>query len=288
MRFVRAATGRFKSRCDDSRLTKAECIDILTELESWYARESSQYLLQATRHAVQDLLDTSFGYHILQLGVKGEQPLFESSPINHRIYAADRPTEGVAVVAHADELPLDSDSIDTVIAHHCLEFAANPHQVLREIQRVLTPQGQLLVVGFNPYSLLGASSYLRGLSSKSLWHRHQPVSENRLTDWLHLLGCEVQDKIRLYSVPPAGRGKLREWLVHSDAWCQRNNLPIGGLYILHAIKQVSAQHRPRGLLRSRSERLIGLVPKPAATPSPTPVTPAPQRRQAFRQGDVAA
>ena len=73
---------------------KADCIDILTELESWYARENGQYLLESTRKAVQESLDTSFGYHILQLGVTGGRPLCHSSPINHRIYVADRPGEG--------------------------------------------------------------------------------------------------------------------------------------------------------------------------------------------------
>ncbi len=129
---------------------RVDCIDILSELESWYARESGQYLLEATRAAIQDLLDTSFGYHILQLGVSGGRPLCQGSPINHRLYCAERLGEGVGLVAEPDELPLDSDSVDAIIAHHCLEFAANPHQVLREIQRVLTPQGQLLVVGIQP------------------------------------------------------------------------------------------------------------------------------------------
>ncbi|RLA50983.1 MAG: class I SAM-dependent methyltransferase [Gammaproteobacteria bacterium] len=250
----------------------SECTDILAELESWYARENGQYLLEMTRVAMQDLLDTSFGYHILQLGITGGRPLCQSSPINHRIYVAERPGVGVGLLAHADELPLDSDSIDTVIAHHCLEFAPNPHQVLREIQRVLTPQGQLLVIGFNPYSLLGVNTYLRGLSHQSLWKGHNPVGEKRLTDWLRLLGCEVQDIIRLYGVPLAGGGKLRQCLMRGDAWSQRNNLPFGGLYILHAIKQVSAVHRPRLQLRSHGKRLIGLVPKPAPAPTPTPTT----------------
>jgi len=265
----------------------SECIDILTELESWYARENGQYLLQTTRAALREVLDTSFGYHILQLGVTRGQSLLESSPINHRIYAAERAGEGIGLVSQAAELPLDSDSIDTVIAHHCLEFAPNPHQVLREMQRVLTPQGQLLVIGFNPYSLAGISHYLRGLSSKSLWHQQQAVSERRLTDWLHLLGCEVQTNIRLYGMPPAGGGRLRCTLERCDAWSNRHNLPFGGLYILHAIKQVSAHHRPRGQLRRRGERLIGLaVPKPTAAPSPTPAAPV-HRGVAVSGGDVA-
>lgn len=269
---------------------RAECIDFSVELESWYARENGQYLLRATRLALLDMLDTSFGYHILQLGITNGHPLFESSPINHRIYARERTGQDIGLLCNSHELPLDSDSIDTVIAHHSLEFAANPHQVLREIQRVLTPQGQLLLIGFNPYSLFGLRSYLRGLSRHSIWRHHRPVSERRLTDWLHLLGCEVQGSTRLYSVPPMGKGRLRDCLERCDAWSSRHNLPSGGLYILHAIKQVSALHRPRRPLRLRRERLIGLgVPKPGVAPSPTPTVPVPHHRASRAgEGDAAA
>ena len=245
-----------------------ETIDILTELETWYARPNGQHLLSGTREALGTLLDTAFGYHLLQIGCSRGHSLFGSSPINHRIYAAERSGEQINLQALADELPLESDSIDTVIAHHTLDFADNPHQVLREIQRVLTPQGQLLIVGFNPHSLLGVSTRLRGISRKSLWHRHTAVSESRVTDWLHLLGCEVQDCTRLGTVPLAGSGALQRWLMRLDKWGQRHNLPGGGLYIIHAIKQVSAVHRPRRQWQLRRERLISLVPKPAAAPSP--------------------
>jgi SAM-dependent methyltransferase len=264
---------------------QAECIDILTELESWYARENGQYLLQAAFDTAQELLDRSFGYHILQLGVGADRPLCEASPINHRIYSAERPGEGVDLVAYPDELPLDSDSVDTVIIHHSLEFARNPHQVLREVQRVLTPQGQLLVVGFNPYSLLGIGTRIRGLLRHPLWSHHRPVSESRLTDWLHLLGCEVLQTRRLYGVPPAGGGRLRAWLARCDAWITGHNLPVGGLYILHASKQVAGISQSRRPLLSRRGRLVGLVSKP--TPAPTPSTPAPQRYKPLKKGDVA-
>ena len=251
-----------------------ECSDIRGELESWYRRENGRYLLQCARENLGDILDTSFGYHILQLGVTAGHPLFEASPINHRIYAGERPGPDINLLARGDELPLESDSVDLVIVHHGLEFTDNPHQVLREVQRVLTPQGHLLVIGFNPYSLHGLSTLVRGLRKRSLWHAHQPVSENRLSDWLRLLGCEVQSRTRLYAVPPLGRGRLRRWLSRSDAWCNRYNLPLGGLYITHAIKQVSALHRPQRL-KPRRARLIGLA-APAA---------APRAGSAAREGD---
>ena len=267
---------------------QADCSDILSELESWYARENGQYLLQETRNALSDVLDTSFGYHILQVGVSGGRPLCADSPINHRIYCTERLTAGANLLASPDEIPLDSDSVDTVIVHHCLEFAANPHQVLREVQRVLTPQGQLLVVAFNPYSLLGAKAYVRRMLRDPLWRRYRPVSESRLSDWLHLLGCEVVGTRRLYGLPPAGRGRLRDYLTRGDRWIARHNLPAGGVYILHGTKQVAGLHPSRRSRFSRGGRLIGLVPKPAASPTPTPSSPATRNCSPFEKGDVAA
>jgi SAM-dependent methyltransferase len=265
---------------------RLDSIDILTELESWYARDNGKYLLEAIRGATQGLLDTSFGYHILQLGISGGRPLCQGSPINHRLYCAQRPGEGVGLVAAPDELPIDSDSVDAIVAHHCLEFAANPHQVLREIQRVLTPQGQLLVIGFNPYSLLGCKTRLRGLLHDPLWSRQRFVSEHRLTDWLHLLGCEVLDTRRLYALPPAGRGRLRRLIARCDTWTAQHNLPIGGVYILHATKHVAGLHRPRRPLLSRRGRLIGLVPEAAPTPAPRALYSLGDRP--LDKGDVAA
>ena len=257
-------------------------------LESWYGRENGRYLIASLRRSLQPILDLSFGYHILQMGAAPSCELFGDSPINHQIYTADQPGGGVNLISNADELPLECDSIDTLIAHHSLEFGPNPHRVLREIQRVLAPQGQLLIVGFNPYSLLGVGAYLRGKTRNPLWRAQHPVGRRRLTDWLHLLGCEVQSCNYLYCVPPVGSGTFRSYLSKADAWSSQHKLPIGGLYVLHAVKQVSALNKPRMRLRERGGRLIGLtVPKPAVAPSATPsaVRPAHVTKNS---GDFAA
>ncbi|MFT4615305.1 MAG: SAM-dependent methyltransferase [Bacteroidia bacterium] len=260
---------------------RLDCSDILTELESWYASENGRYLLSETRQAIQHVLDTTFGYHILQLGVRTEQPLSHESPIHHRIYCGPAQGQSIDLAAIPEELPLECDSIDTVIAHHCLEFAEDPHQVLREIQRVLTPQGRLILIGFNPWSLYGLAGRTKGALRHPLWSAYRPVSEGRMTDWLHLLGCEVQDNIRLFSVPPVGGQRLRGWLQRGDGWATRHNLPLGGVYVLHALKQVGARHPPKSVRRVRRESLIGLVPKPRPTASPA--TPAPRPRLAATQ-----
>jgi len=237
---------------------------------------------------MEPVLDISFGYHILQMGVAPGCPLYDQSTINHRIYTGNHSGPDVSLLAHSDELPLESDSIDTLIAHHSLEFSSNPHQVLREMQRVLAPQGHMLIVGFNPYSLLGVGASLRRMARNPLWRQQHPVSRHRLTDWLHLLGCEVQSCSNVYGLPPIGSGKLHAILTRGDSWSNSHNLPTGGLYVVHAIKQVSALNKPRLRLRERGERLIGLaVPKPSAAPSPTPAVPG-SKHVRKTSGDVAA
>lgn len=260
---------------------------ILTQLESWYSGERGKYLLEHTRAVLQPHLDTAFGYHILQLGPVRDASLIDGSPINHHIHAGGRPGKGLGLICDGDELPLASDSVDVVVAHHSLEFESNPHQVLREIQRVLTPQGHLLLVGFNPLSLRGINTRCRGLWRKSPWRAHSPVSEPRLRDWLHLLGCEVQHTSYLYAVPPIGGGRLRTALEHCDAWCRAHNIPVGGAYVVHAIKQVAARNRPRQGLLSRRQRLIGLATPGSAPTAPTR-NPGAGVSNRVSAGDVAA
>jgi len=262
---------------------KREMDDIFIELESWYSGGNGPYLLEALQNSLQTSLDTAFGYHILQLGVTRQHPLFDRSPIHHRIYAAQQAGEGIGLVTNSGELPFESDSIDILIAHHCLEFESDPHQALREMQRVLAPQGHLLIIGFNPYSVFGGAVYLKGLLRNSLWRHHKPVSSGRLADWLQLLGCEPQDCAHLYAIPPLGGAKMRGLMSRCDNWLRSHNAPVGGLYVLHAVKQVSGLTRPRRRALLGREPLMGLtVPKPSTAPSPTPSIHSP------RSGDIAA
>ncbi len=255
--------------------------DISAELETWYGRGAGGYLLAAIRKSLEPILDTAFGYHLLQVGPLRHQPLFERSRINHRVVCSDNAGGEVGLVAVAEELPIESDSVDALIAPHCLDFSERPHQALREMQRVVTPQGKLIIIGFNPYSLLGAAARIRQLAGSSLWREHTPVSQHRLTDWLRLLGCQIESQQMLYRVPPIGNGRLSQWLTRMDQWGERHALPCGGIYIIHATKQVAGINRPDSV--RRRERLMGLaVPKPSAVPAPSPARPAARQGNSSR------
>jgi SAM-dependent methyltransferase len=265
-------------------MTSAKCSDILSELERWYTTERGEYLLQTTSKALQTTLETTFGYHLLQLGLRSEAPLLAGSRINHKVFSCERTGDGVGLVAHPDELPLASDSVDTVIVHNALEFALNPHRVLSEIQRVLTPQGQLLIVMFNPVSLLGVQARLRGALGDPLWQNFRPITPGRLSDWLTLLNFEVHDSQHVVGLPPMGTGRLRRAMERADEWLTRNRMPVGGLFLVHATKQVVGVHPPRRRSQLAPGALIDLVPKPRRKPVPVPAGTAPRQQAQNRKG----
>jgi SAM-dependent methyltransferase len=259
---------------------KLECSEISRRLETWYRRDSGSLLYLALQEHLRPLLDRSFGYHALQLGPLEERDLLECSPINHRIIAGEGAGAATTLQCHGHELPLESDSVDLVLALHALEFCPAPHQTLREMHRVLTPHGHLLIVAFNPLSLLGATQQLASLARRELWRAQRPVSQSRLGDWLRLVGCEVERFHHVSPLPPWGGERLRRNASRLDAWADRRRLPGGSLYIAHAIKQVANLRRPPLSVR---RRLIGLtVPKPVASPGGVP------RQPRHDGGDLAA
>ena len=61
----------------------------------------------------------------------------------------------MALYCDFDALPFPQHSVDLVVLPHSLELARDPHQTLREVERVLVPEGRVVIAGFNPASLWG-------------------------------------------------------------------------------------------------------------------------------------
>jgi len=159
-----------------------------------------RYMLQWEQQHLDAAVSDIFGYHALQLGLPELDALRENRmPL--RIRAADRglaPEPGaghpcrLAVVNRYEELPFATQSIDLVVMPHILEFAGEPHQVLREVDRVLVPEGHVVITGFNPASLWGLRQALTRLGAAPYLPREaQFISLHRIKDWLKLLSFEV-------------------------------------------------------------------------------------------------
>lgn len=185
--------------------------------------------------AVSDL----FGFNALQIGLCA-QDFLRANRMPHRMLCGacrEGSESGLMLHAAVEELPFASQSLDLVVLPHVLEFASHPHQVLREVERVLLPEGHVLISGFNPYSLWGARRALAGHMGEIPW-TGQYLSASRLKDWLSLLGMESHALLYgCYAPPLASEVWLRRWSFMEAAG--QHCWPIaGGAYLLHAIKRV--------------------------------------------------
>lgn len=210
----------------------------MSSLQTWYTKPLGRLVAQAEREALDVHLDRFSGARLLQLGAFGDG-LRVLRANTSRAWLAGPPGDGpVDCYLEPEALPFQSDSIDAVVLVHSLEFSDSPHQVLREAERVLAPEGHLLVLGFNAWSAWGLARWLRRRGGRAPWNGRY-VSASRLRDWLSLLGLEISSQEYRLFRPPIGRPRLQQRL----EWLERVGpglLPwLGGIHITVAQKRVA-------------------------------------------------
>src|SRR3977135_2590868 len=156
-------------------------------LAEWFEIPKGGYVLAWERGQFDAAVEDVFGYNAVQLGLPGLDFLRESR-IPLKIRAGLEPDCGLR--SEPDQLPLTSQSIDLLALPHVLEFSAQPHAILREAERVLMPEGSIVISGFNPLSLWGTARALRRERQQVPWCGRF-IGLLRLKDWLALLGFEL-------------------------------------------------------------------------------------------------
>ncbi len=173
-------------------------------LKEWFQGSPGQSLLEAEKNLLDEELPDLFGYHILQLGALDEGKLLDSSRISHKLLFDIVPQDAIAtgdLACRSAYLPVDASSVDVVLLPHVLEFEDDPHEILREIDRVLIGEGHVIILGFNPLSLWGIWHILLAWRENPPWSGHF-YRAARVKDWLGLLGFEVVQTKHLFFRPP--------------------------------------------------------------------------------------
>jgi SAM-dependent methyltransferase len=177
-----------------------------------------------------------FGYHLVKIGNLSSEIALAQCPIKHLVNITPQINEYSSLCSLSRELPLCESSVDAVLLAHELDFAQDPHQILREVDRAIIPNGHVVIVGFNPYSLAGILKYLP-INQQSILHDARFFSAPRIRDWLGLLSFEViQQKQIVFSelffnrkFTPHGR---------SYRWAEKYLTLLSSLYIIVAKKRV--------------------------------------------------
>ena len=207
---------------------------------AWYRLNLGRALLETEVTRLNGILSNLFGYHLVQVGQIGDADLLAGSRITHHmVLGGDGESSGrVCLYARADALPLASDSTDVIVLPHTLEFEADPHQVLREVERVLIPEGHVVILGFNPWSLWGLWRLFLRRGAYPPWCGNFR-GLTRIKDWLALLGFDTIEEHGYFFRPPLQNARIMQKLHFMEGAGARGWPALAGCYLLVARKRVA-------------------------------------------------
>lgn len=174
--------------------------------EDWHIIASHQDLLNTINQLMSEHCDTIYGDVQLNIGELSmcwqaqENRLRKTINMHVNQHQLDELTETLCplpdpthqnIYAQLTELPFAKGSIDAVCLCNGLDFTHDPHQLLREVERVVRSDGHLILTGFNPFSLSGLIKHLPFYRSHPL-HDARFFSHYRVKEWLHVLGFTVK------------------------------------------------------------------------------------------------
>ncbi|SCZ63542.1 Methyltransferase domain-containing protein [Thiohalomonas denitrificans] len=230
-------------------------------------------MLKQEQAVLDAVLSNLFGYHLLQVGRPNSQDLTRSSRITHRMELDLDPDTKVETpggvercIAEHHQLPMLSDSLDLVLLPHALELSAEPHQVLREVERTLIPEGHVVILGFNPLSLWGIRRLVTGWRGRVPWCC-QCYTPTRVKDWLALLGFDTVAVRGYFFRPPFSHQGLMERLQFVERAGGRGSLMLAGGYALVAKKRVTTLTPIRPRWRPRRALVANGLAKPSVNNS---------------------
>jgi len=218
--------------------------------------------LQETR-MVEEAMDGLFGEQCLQLGLWGDPGAFTRFARTQRATCiADRQTinsTDLGAKGQLHRLPIVTDSVDVALLPHTLDYSDDrSHAILREADRVLTPHGHLVILGFKVGGLWGLRRLIPGAGLPP--GNPRPISDRRLSDWLELLDLRILGVTRYFFRWPLPGNKGQS----ASQWEQRGQRfwpELAACYILTAQKRVVTMTPIKTPWRSRA-KVVGGIAEP--------------------------
>src|SRR5687768_11506556 len=232
-----------------------------SSFSGWLSTSQGAYVLDWELAQFDSAVDDVFGFRAVQVGLP-EVDFLRQNRISYRFTLALEP--GAALAADPLQLPLASQSVDLVVLPHVLEFHEHPHDVLREAERVLMPEGQVVISGFNTASLWRARQLFTSRHAGAPWDARF-IGLLRLRDWLRVLGFELNGGAFGCYAPPF---RQRLWL-DRFAFMEKAGArwwPVaGGVYVVRAVKRTHGMRLITPAWRQERARRRALAPIPQKT-----------------------
>ena len=225
---------------------------------NWLQTALGESLLTREAGVVEQALDGIFGEYTLQIGHWGEPNTFLRFSRTQRssLIAAQVFDGGPSALGQPHRLPVDSDSIDSVLLPHTLEYSSPPHAVLREVHRVLRSDGHLVLLGFRPGGLWGLRRLVPGAGMPP--GADHLVSDRRLKDWLKLLDMRVHANTGYFfrwPLPGLKGAASPTWEQRGERWWPE----LSACYMVTAQKRINTLTPVRPRWRKKPKVVAGLA-----------------------------
>ena len=238
----------------------------LEKLQGWLQTDAGMALLDSQKLLLESELNTIFGYHAGQYSVLPETNLLETSPVRRQFTLTQQVLDKspfTELVADPYFWPVAPGSLDLVLLHHTLDVVHSPHRLLSEAANTVIPNGKLIIIGFNPFSLAGV---LRKIipSHRRVMSEISYISPMRMRDWLKLLNFHIE-RVHfggyLYPASSMMKGLRGEIL---EQRCDHWHLPLGGFYMMVATRDIPGITPIRRPWHSIPRPLVGqTIPRPS-------------------------
>ena len=135
--------------------------------QAWYETLYGEYIVNSEARLLGQWLPQLFGYRMVLLGARLQlwDRCAQRGHIRQRIWMNDSDNADrlqCDIITDMSALPVKSDSVDLAVLFHALDRAGDPRRLIREVERILIPEGRVIIFGFNPYSLFGVCICLGG------------------------------------------------------------------------------------------------------------------------------
>lgn len=242
-------------------------------MDRWLNSPVGKSVIQAETAALSEVVPSGFYARSLQIGISGISYLggIEASEryivdvnIDHSDGYSKKPSDGYFMKASPHALPFPERSQNLIVLPHTLDHCGNPHDVLREVDQILEPEGCLAIIGFNKYSLYGSVHVFMSKTGKMPWNG-KFYSVGRVQDWLLLLGYDLVGARMLVYRPPISSERYHAKLQFLEKAGNRWWPGLGSVYMIIGKKREIMLMQRRQLSPAWTKFL------------PSVVQPAPQR-----------
>ncbi|MSQ81087.1 MAG: class I SAM-dependent methyltransferase [Candidatus Methylopumilus sp.] len=201
-------------------------------VQEWFNSPLGQYLFSLEYEYISPVVIDTFGFYAIQMG-NFDIDFLNQSRIPHKYSLNSNCSD---LMSSNDALPFDESSVDLLIAPHILEHMSEPYELLKEIHRILMPEGRLIITGFNPMSFWGLKKLL-SFDINYPWNT-KFISLHKIKEWLPIIGFEmIEGKMGCY-MPPIQQAswihKIKTIEKLGDRWWPM----LGGFYFIVIQKKV--------------------------------------------------